>query len=90
MIQQKSLSELRVAKDWYSTKQASELLHVTPTTICNWCRLGWLAADKVGNGRGRWRVYPQQLEDDIESHKEQLIELSRRYWPSLLAKLHKK
>ncbi len=90
---QQTLSNLRVEKDYYTTKQISEIYHVSQATACNWCRKGWLQADREknpnSNGRGgKWRIFPQQLED-IESHKDELIELSRRYWVSLLAKMRR-
>lgn len=90
---QQSLSNLRVEKDYYTTKQLSELYHVTPQTICNWIRRGWIKADMMEpmskdakTTRGRYRIFPQVV-DDIESHKDELIEASRRYWVSMLFKM---
>lgn len=90
---QTTLSNLRVEKDYYTTKQISEIYHVSQATVCSWCRKGWLQADREKNlkspGRGgKWRVFPQQLED-IEANKDTLIELSRRYWVSLLARMRR-
>jgi transposase len=88
---QTTLSNLRVEKDWYSTKQISEIYHVSQATVCNWCRKGWLQADREKNpdssGRGRsWRIFPQQLED-IEARRDELIELSKKYWVRLMVKM---
>jgi excisionase family DNA binding protein len=85
---QHTLSTLRVEKDYYTTKQVAEIYHVTPTTICNWIRKGWLQAYKQGEGKSRWRIYPQSIED-VETHKEELIEASRKYWVRLLVKMRK-
>ena len=83
---QKTLQEIRVEKDYYTTKQVAELYHVSQVTVCNWCRKGWLQAHRQGEGRSKWRIHPQQLED-IETRRDELVELSRKYWVSLLAKM---
>jgi len=92
---QQTLSGLRVDKDYYSPKQVAEIYHVTPQTVCNWCRNGILQADKresVSKGskgeRHRWHIHPQAIED-IESCKEDLIDASRKYWVRLLVKMRK-
>jgi hypothetical protein len=91
---QKSLSNLRIEKDWYSTAQVSEIYHVSQATVCNWCRKGWLQAEMKApgpgakGGRSRWQIFPQQLED-IEARRDELIELSRKYWVRLLVKMRK-
>lgn len=92
---QQTLSGLRVAKDYWTPKEVSELYHVTPQTVCNWCRLGILKADKretvsknAKGNRHRWHIHPQSIED-VESHKEELIELTRRYWMRLYVKIRK-
>ena len=93
--QQPSLSNFRAEKGYYTTREVAEIYHVTPTTICNWIRAGKLQGEMrepVSKGaksmRGRYRIFPQAVED-IESHRAELIEASRRYWPSLLAKMRK-
>ena len=88
---QQTLSNLRVQQDYYTTKQISEIYHVSQATACTWCRKGWLLADREKNpnssGRGRsWKVFPQQLEDIEVKHREELIELSKCYWLRLYAK----
>jgi len=88
--QQQTLSNLRVQRDFYTTKQISEIYHVSQATACNWCRKGWLQADREkqlgSSGRGgRWKVFPQQLEDIETKHRDELIELSRHYWIRLWA-----
>jgi transposase len=80
---------LRVEKDYYTTKQVAEIYHVTQVTVCNWCRKGWLQADRQGQGKSKWRIFPQQLEDEIEAHRDELIEASRKYWIRLLVKMRK-
>jgi len=94
---QQTLSELRVAKDYWTPREVAELYHVTPQTVCNWCRSGILKADKretvSKNAKGekhRWRIHPQQIEEIETTHKERLIEESRKYWMRLYVKLHKK
>jgi len=94
--QQPTLSNLQVQKDYYSPKQVAEIYHVTPQTVCNWCRNGILKADKresVAKGtkgeRHRWHIHPQSIED-IEARKEDLIEASRKYWIRLLVKMRQK
>ena len=87
---QKTLSELRVERDWYSCTQVAELYHVHTTTISLWCRKGWLQAEKKSDGKNsRWHIFPQQLEDEIQQHKEELIEASKKYWVRLLVKMRK-
>jgi transposase len=86
----KSLSQLRFERDYYTTKQVAEIYNVHVTTIANWCRKGWLKAEKKSDGKNsRWHIYPQQLEDEIEMHKDELIALSRKYWPMLLQKMRR-
>lgn len=93
--QQPTLSNFRAEKGYYTTKEVAEIYKVTPQTVCNWLRSGRLQGEMrepISKGaktmRGRYHIFPQSVED-IEAHKEELIELSRRYWPSLLAKLRK-
>jgi hypothetical protein len=92
---QPTLSNLRAEKDYYTPKQIAEIYHVSAQTVCLWCRTGILKADKresvsekaKGNGH-RWRIYPSAIED-IEAHKDDLIEASKRYWVRLLVKMRK-
>src|SRR2546423_3792428 len=93
--QQPTLSNFRAEKGYYTTKEVSEIYHVTPQTVCNWIRAGKMKADmrepvskQAKTNRGRYRIFPQQIED-IENHKEELIEASRRYWVGLLFKMRK-
>ena len=92
---QSTLSNLRAEKDYYTTKQIAELYHVTPQTICNWIRRGWLQAEmrepiskEAKTTRGRYRIFPQVVED-IEAHRDELIEASRKYWVRLLVKMRR-
>lgn len=92
---QQTLSNLRVKKDYWTPKEVAELYHVSPQTVTSWCRNGTLQAHKADNitknakgERFRWHIHPQAVED-IESHKEELIEASRKYWVRLLVKMRK-
>ena len=92
---QPTLSNLRAEKDYYTPKQVAEIYHVSAGTVCLWCRTGVLKADKresvsekAKGNRHRWRIHPQSIED-VESHKEDLIEASKKYWVRLLAKMHR-
>ena len=83
---QQTLSSIRVARDYYTTKQVSEIYHVSQVTVCNWVRKGWLKAHKQGEGKGRYRIHPQAIED-VELRRDELIELSKKYWVRLLVKM---
>jgi len=94
--QQPTLSNFRAEKGYYTTKEIAEIYKVTPQTVCNWLRSGRLQGEmrepvskKAKTMRGRYRIFPSCVED-IELHREELIEASRRYWPGLLAKMRKK
>lgn len=90
---QPTLSNFRVEKGYYTTREIAEIYHVTPGTVCSWIRKGRLKGEmwepvskSAKTGRGRYRVFPQAVED-VEYYREDLIEASRRYWPSLLARI---
>ena len=96
LYEQPTLNNFRAEKGYYTTREIAEIYHVTPQTICNWIRRGWLQAEmrepiskEAKTMRGRYRIFPQAVED-IEIHKDELIEASRRYWVSLLIKLRRK
>ena len=96
LYEQPTLNNFRAEKGYYTTREIAEIYHVTPQTICNWIRRGWLQAEmrepiskQAKTMRGRYRIFPQAVED-IEMHKDELIEASRRYWVSLLVKMRKK
>ena len=93
--EEQTLSNLRAEKDYWTPKEVAELYHVSSGTVCLWCRTGILKADKresisekAKGNRHRWRIHPQSLED-IEAHKEDLIEASRKYWIRLLVKMRR-
>jgi hypothetical protein len=84
---QKSLSQIRVERDYYTCTQVAELYHVHTTTVSGWCRKGWLQAEKKSDGKNsRWHIWPQQLEN-IERRRDELIELSKKYWVRLMVKM---
>ena len=96
LYEQPTLNNFRAEKGYYTTREIAEIYHVTPQTICNWIRRGWLQAEmrepiskEAKTMRGRYRIFPQAVED-IEIHRDELIEASRRYWVSLLVKLRRK
>ena len=93
--QQQTLNGLRATKGYYTTREIAEIYHVSPTTVCNWIKKGWLQGEMkepISKGaktmRGRYHVFPQAVED-IEVRKDELIEQSRRYWVRLLRQLNK-
>lgn len=89
MIAEKTLSQIRAERDYYTTKQVAEIYHVSQPTVCNWCRKGWLKAERAGQGKSKWRIFPQQLEDEIAEKREELIEASKKYWIRLLVRMRK-
>ncbi|HEX3641552.1 MAG TPA: hypothetical protein VHV10_09700 [Ktedonobacteraceae bacterium] len=96
LYEQPTLNNFRAEKGYYTTREIAEIYHVTPQTICNWIRRGWLQAEmrepiskEAKTMRGRYRIFPQAVED-IEIHRDELIEASRRYWVSLLVKMRRK
>jgi transposase len=85
-----------VEKDYYTTREIAELYHVTPGTVCSWIRKGRLQGEmwdptskKAKTNRGRYRISPQAVQE-VEKHQAKLFEASRRYWPSLLARMQQK
>jgi Predicted methyltransferases len=95
--QQPTLSNFRAEKEFYTTRELSEIYGVSISTVRTWIQKGILKGEMVSpvtpkakTMRGRYRIYPQGLLDDIEVHRNELIELSMKSWPTLLAKLKKK
>ncbi|HEY4034802.1 MAG TPA: hypothetical protein VGL94_12650 [Ktedonobacteraceae bacterium] len=96
IYEQPTLNNFRAEKGYYTTREIAEIYHVTPQTICSWIRRGWLQAEmrepvskQAKTMRGRYHIFPQAIED-IETHKDELIEASKRYWISLLVKMRRK
>jgi len=92
-LEQETLTGFRNTKSYYTTRELAELYHVTPTTICNWLRRGWLAGDKTTDKgkdakheRRRWHIWPGQIEE-METRRDELIEASRRYWVKAYVKM---
>jgi len=95
--QQPTLSNFRAEKDFYTTREMSEIYGVSISTIRTWIQQGILKGEMVSpvsskakTMRGRYRIYPHGLLEDIEVYRSELIELSMKSWPTLLAKLKKK
>lgn len=94
---QLTLSNFRAEKDFYTVPEMAEIYKVSPSTIRMWIKKGYLKGEmrepvssKAKTMRGRYRVYPRGLLDDIELHRAELLELSMKQWPVLLAKIKKK
>jgi hypothetical protein len=94
---QMTLSNFRAEKDFYTVTEMSEIYKVSPSTIRMWIKKGYLNGEmrepvsaKAKTMRGRYRVYPKGLLDDIEVYRNELIELSMKSWPTMVAKLKKK
>jgi hypothetical protein len=94
---QLTLSNFRAEKDFYTVTEMAEIYKVSPSTIRMWIKKGYLKGEmrepvsrRAKTMRGRYRIYPRGLLDDIEVYRNELIELSMRSWPTLLAKIKKK
>src|SRR5439155_17319798 len=93
--QQSTLSNFRAEKDFYTVREMAEIYKVSMPTIRTWINKGVLKGEMYdpktkGAKRGRYRVYTQGLLDDIELYRAELLELSMKSWPTLLAKIKKK
>ena len=95
--EQQTLSNFRCEKDFYTVREISEIYKVSMPTIRTWIQKGVLKGEMVApvsskakTMRGRYRIYPQGLLDDIELYRAELLELSMKSWPTLLAKIKKK
>jgi DNA-binding transcriptional MerR regulator len=94
---QLTLSNFRAEKDFYTVPEMAEIYKVSQSTIRMWIRKGYLKGEmhepisrKAKTMRGRYRVYPHGLLDDIKIHYNELLELSMKKWPSMLGQLKKK
>jgi len=94
---QQTLSNFRAEKDFYSVREMSEIYKVSPSTIRTWIQKGYINGEmrepvshKAKTMRGRYRIYPHGLLDDIEIYRSELLELSMKSWPTLLAKIKAK
>ena len=78
IYEQMSLSNFRVEKGYYTTREVSELYHVTPHTVCNWVKRGWLEASRPDGKKkpGNWHIHPQSIED-IDRATDELIRANR-------------
>lgn len=93
-LEQQTLSNFRCEKDYYTVREMSELYGVSMVTVRTWIKSGYLKGEMYdpmtkGAKRGRYRIYPHGLLNDIEVYRSELIELSMREWPKLLAKIKK-
>jgi hypothetical protein len=66
----RTLLELRMVKDFYSTEEVAAILGKAEFTIREYCRRHRVNAVKQGSGRGKyqaWRISRQELER-LERH----------------------
>ena len=59
--------------DYLSTKEAADLAGVTPRTLYNWSRRGWVKLFRAG-GQGAPRYRRDQV---VEAARDQMMERSR-------------
>jgi hypothetical protein len=92
---QPTLSNFRAEKGYYTTVEIAEMFHVTIPTVRNWIIKGWLVGEmrepvspKAKTMRGRYRIFPQCIED-IERDKDAIIEETKRYWVGISVKRRK-
>ena len=73
------VTEQRVIKDWYATKEVAELLEKKEYTVREWCRLGRINCKKVAGGRGNegeWRICHEEL---LRIQNQGLLPVPRRF-----------
>ena len=73
------VTEQRVIKDWYATKEVAELLEKKEYTVREWCRLGRINCKKVAGGRGNegeWRICHEEL---LRIQNQGLLPMPRRF-----------
>lgn len=94
---QLTLSNFRAEKDYYTVREISEIYDVSMSTVRSWIKKGYLTGEmreplssKAKTMRGRYRIYPKGFLEDVEVYRQELIELSMKSWPTLLAKIKKK
>ena len=59
-----SLLKERTIKEWYTTAEVAKLLSKAEFTVCEWCRLGRVRAQKKKCGRGvasEWIISHEEL-----------------------------
>jgi len=90
---QRYLNGFELKKEAYTTAEVAELFGVTQHTVINWIKSGRLngamlapVSKKAKTDRGRYRVYSDGLHD-LELKREQLVKMSMKFWPSLMAKM---
>jgi hypothetical protein len=78
VYEQLSLSGFRVEKGYYTTREVSELYHVSQHTVISWIHKGWVEASRLDGKKapGVWRVHPQSIED-IDRMTEELLRANR-------------
>src|SRR5215469_11003772 len=94
---QMTLSNFRAEKDFYTVREISEIYGVSMSTVRTWIKKGYVKGEmrepvssKAKTMRGRYRIYPKGFLEDVEVYRSQLIELSMKSWPTLLARIKKK
>jgi|SRR5438445_2563270 len=94
---QLTLSNFRAKKDYYTVREISEIYGVSMSTVRSWIKNGYLKGEmreptspRAKTMRGRYRIYPKGFLEDVEVYRQELIELSMKSWPTLLARIKKK
>ena len=65
----------RVIKEWYSTKEVSDLLGKAEFTVREWCRLGRIHAEKRNSGRGPHAAWVISHTELLRFEREGLLPL---------------
>lgn len=67
----------RQPKDWYSVREAADLLNKSTFTVREWCRLGRVNAKKTKAGRGRYSEWIVSQEELVRIRNEGLLPRSK-------------
>lgn len=87
-LEQQTLSHLQATKSYYTPREASEVIKLSPQAITRRLRLGKMKGYRSGKAAlGRWRIYPNEIENYrqlYQDHRSMLIDESMRYWGNIL------
>jgi len=92
---QRYLNGFELKREWYSTKEVSEIFGVSVPTVHAWIKSGCIngsmmapTSKKAKTDRGRYRIYSDGLHD-VELKRDSLIHASMRYWHRHMKKMSK-
>jgi len=68
----KTLVDGQTISDWYSVEEFARLVNRAEFTCREWCRLGRIAAQKKGSGRGRHASWVISHDELLRFRKEGL------------------